>query len=753
MMRTILHTPHRSGKSRRRSIAVALAAAIGTATALASAAPAFANAPDTTVTVNLAQTGAAPTHVGAGYLYGLSQDGTGPSDSWLQPLSPTLFRGGGARIAGDGWIGDGYTAGSGFQARITSALDQAARVTAAPYDATYHLLVSDLYGADTTQPSNTIYPCDNGNCANWTAFIDTVVADVQASGLKNVDFDIWNEPDGTGFWPRGVNSTQYFQMWDTAVREIRRLDPSAVVVGASFSQYNSSFMQTFLSQTKTDGTLPNVLNWHFGDDPVNDANQTTSIESSLGISPIPLTVNEYLLSNQQNAGTAAWWLDRFAASGITQAAHAIWSDCCVAGTLDDTVAGTGSLAAPTGQWWTYRAYASLTGATVSTSSGNAAIAAAAAENQSAGQADVLIGNDSGQTGTTTISVQGLGSASWLTAGSTVHATLYRIPDQTPLDVPITVSDADVTVDNGGISVPATFQAGTDAFWLVLSPHGVAAPTTPGGSGSSQIIVDGNQTGTGNDEFQYDSNWGLTTGVSDMYGGTANWSHAAGATATFRFTGTQVALHAVRDVDQGIMTVSVDGGAPQSVDDYASTRNASGIVWTSPGLAAGTHTLTIVNTGQKDAASSGINIAIDRADVTTSSPPTQTIIDGNVTGTGNDQFQYGSNWGLTTGVSDMYDGTANWSNTGGATATFRFTGTQAALHAVKDVDQGIMTVSVDGGPPQSVDDYAASRNASGIVWTSPVLAEGAHTVTIVNTGTKNSASSGFNIAIDRADVTS
>lgn len=166
-----------------------------------------------------------------------------------------------------------------------------------------------------------------------------------------------------------------------------------------------------------------------------------------------------------------------------------------------------------------------------------------------------------------------------------------------------------------LSLPATFQAGTDAFWLVLSPNGVAPLTTPGTSGSGQVVVDGNQTGTGDDQFQYDSNWGETSGVSDMYAGTANWSHSAGAAATFRFTGTQVALHAVRDVDQGIMTVSVDGGSPQSVDDYTSSRNASGVVWTSAVLSSGSHTLTVVNTGTKNSASSGYNIAVDRADIT------------------------------------------------------------------------------------------------------------------------------------------
>lgn len=722
------------------SIATALIAA---GAVVLPATGASANAPDTTVTLDLSQTGKAPTHAGSGFLYGLSQDGTGPADSLLAPLQPTLFRGGGARIAGDGWIGDGYTAGSGFQVRMTSALDQARRVAAAPYHATYHLLVSDLYGADTTQPSNTTYPCDNGNCANWTSFIDTVVGDVQASGLTNVDFDVWNEPDGTGFWPRGVNSTQYFQMWDTAVREIRRLDSSAVIVGASFSQYNSSFMQTFLSQAKTDGTLPNVLNWHFGDDPVNDTNQTESIESSLGITPIPLTVNEYLLSNQQNAGTAAWWLDRFAQSDITQAAHAIWSDCCTVPSLDSLLSGTGSLATPTGQWWSYRAAAALSGSMVATTSGNAAIAVAASKNQSLGQAVALIGNDSGTTGTTTIQINGLSSVPWIQSGGSVHVTLQRIPDQSYLYEPITVTDESLQVVNGSVSLPATFQSGTDAYFLTISPTGTGglqaqAPAT--------TIVDGNTTGASVDQFSYGANWGVTTGVSDMYDGTANWSFVSGATATFTFSGNQVALHAVKDVDQGIMSVAVDGGTPVNVDDYSSTRNASGIVWTSPILSTGTHTLTIVNTGTKNAASSGNNIAIDRADVYQA----QTI-DETSTGTGANEFNYSSGWGVTTGISDMYAGTATWNPNAGATATFTFTGNEAALHAVQDVDQGRMTVSVDGGTPTTVDDYSATRNANAIVWASGSLATGTHTVTVTVLGQKNAASSGTTIALDSMDV--
>jgi hypothetical protein len=171
-----------------------------------------------------------------------------------------------------------------------------------------------------------------------------------------------------------------------------------------------------------------------------------------------------------------------------------------------------------------------------------------------------------------------------------------------------------------------------------------------------------------------------------------------------------------------MDISVDGSAPVTIDDYSPTRDASGVVWTSPVLGPGPHIVTIT---------------VDSANVLSA-----TRIDANAaTGT---HFVYGSGWGLTTGVDDMYDGTANWSYTAGSVATLTFTGTEIALHAVRDVDQGIMDISVDGGSPTAVDDYSPTRIASGVVWTSPTL-------TITCTGTHDSSSSGNNIALDSVDI--
>ena len=560
-----------------------------------------ANATSQSITVDESSTTGTATGVGSGFLYGLNQDGSGPSDSLLAPLHPTSGRGGGARLPGGGWIGDGMTAGNGYQVRISSAIGQARRLTTGAYHASYDLLVSDLFGADTTQPSSTVYPCTNGNCANWISFVDRVVADVKAAGLT-VNFDIWNEPDGGAFWAPGMNTTQYYAMWDSAVNEIRRLDPAATIVGPSLSGWEQSPLGTFLDHVKSANTIPNILNWHFSGNPIADARTANSMLASRGITGVRLSINEYIFANNQNAGYQAWYLGQLAKSGISNGDHAIWTNCCVAGTLDSTlVPDSGGNPQPTGQWWVYRDYAQITGQLVAVNNNGGSTDAVASADQSAGRAAVLLGDSAGNTGTVNLTVNGLPSRPWLAGPSGIDVTVQRIPDQNPLAAPITITSEVVAANSSSVSIPINWQATNDAYFVTLTP-----------AASSSVIVDGATT-SGTDSFQYGSNWGQTNGVPDMYDGTANWSFVPGSVAHLQFTGRQVTLHAVRDVDQGQMSLSVDGSNPVTIDDYAPTRNAAGAVWTSPVLPAGSHVLTIT-VGGKDAASAGNNIAIDRADI-------------------------------------------------------------------------------------------------------------------------------------------
>jgi hypothetical protein len=696
------------------------------------AGPAFATAQ--TVTVNLASTSGTAAAVGSGFLYGLSQDGTGPDDSLLTPLDTTSARGGGARLAGGGWIGDGYTAGTGYTTRITSALDQAVRISKEPTHPKYDLLISDLFGADTTQPATTVYPCTSGNCSNWITFIDRVVADVQASGVS-VNYDIWNEPDNGSFFAPGYATTQYYAMWDAAVNEIRRLVPSANIVGPSVSNFNNTYITEFLTHVKAAGTVPNSLNWHFSGTPVADAATVRSDLASDSITGVNLTMNEYLNSPQQNAGDEAWYLAQIAKSGLTSASHAIWTNCCNVGSLDSTlVQNAGGVYRPTGQWWVYKDYGDLTGNLASVTNSGGSTDAVAAEDQSRARATILLGDDAGNTGTVTLALNGLSSTPWLFSSSGALLKVQRIPDTNPLAQPTVVSSQVITSGTTSVSVPINWVAANDAYFVTVTP--VVSAT---------VSIDGAATAAAPNYFQYGSNWGQTSGVTDMYDNTANWSFTPGSTAVLHFTGNQVAIHAVKDVDQGQMNISVDGSIPVTVDDYAATRNASGVVWTSPVLDPGTHVAVITVDSTKNPASSGTNIAIDRADILSA-----TRVDANAT-SGTHFVYTGSGWGVATGIGDMYAGTANYNPTAGAVATLTFTGTKVAIHAVKDVDQGNMTVSVDGGTPVTVDDYASTRLASGVVWTSNTLTSGSHTVTVTVSGTHDPSSSGNTIALDSADV--
>ena len=727
-------------RSTQRSVSrgrVRVPLALGTAvvlvaTAFSQADAAFAT--NQTVTVNLASTSGTAAAVGAGFLYGMSQDGAGPADNVFTPLGVNSARGGGSDIPGAGWVGDGYTAGSGYQARVNAVIAQARRLNAQPAHGAYDLLVSDVFAAydGSLPPGSSTFPCTGGNCSNWVTFLTRLVNDINAAGV-NVRYDIWNEPDSGFFWPAGYGGTQYFQMWDTAYNTIRGLQPSAVLVGPSVSNFNNTYITTFLTHVKAAGTVPAVVNWHFSGNPIADAATVRSDLTSAGITGVTLGENEYLGGPEQNAGTEAWYLGQLARSGISYGDHAIWSNCCHVPSLDSVLVQSGGAYRPTGQWWVYKDYADVTGNLAAITSSGSTNAVAGVD-QSRGRVSILLGDSASNTGTLTLNINGFSSNSWVFGTSGALLSVQRIPDSNPLSQPIIVSTQTITSGTSSVSLPINWVAANDAYFVTITP--IVTGTA---------IVDGNATSAASNYFQYGSNWGFTGGVGDMYSSSANWSFTSGSTAVLHFTGNQVALRAVKDVDQAKMDISVDGSLPTTVDNYAPARNASGVVWTSPVLDPGPHVLVVTHTGTKNAASSGFNLAIDRADVSTA-----VRIDSDAT-TGTHFTYVGANWGNTPGVPDMYLGTARWNSAGGQTATLSFTGTKVAVHAVKEADQGIMTISVDGGSPTSVDDYAATRLASGVVWTSNTLTSGSHSITITVTGTHSGSSSGSTIALDSVDV--
>ena len=131
-----------------------------------------------------------------------------------------------------------------------------------------------------------------------------------------------------------------------------------------------------------------------GDDPVGVAQVIDSDLTSNGISARPLSANEFLPRRPADGRPdKAWYLARFAQSGYANAARGNWGSCCVNPYLAGTIVSNGNGGySYTGQWWTFRTYADLTGSLVSTSGEVGTTAISAAEDSSHRRAVAVVGD-------------------------------------------------------------------------------------------------------------------------------------------------------------------------------------------------------------------------------------------------------------------------------------------------------------------------------------------------------------------------
>ncbi len=122
-------------------------------------------------------------------------------------------------------------------------------------------------------------------------------------------------------------------------------------------------------------------------------------------------------------------------------------------------------------------------------------------------------------------------------------------------------------------------------------------------------------------------YGAETGT--FSGGTIVASNVAASTAMFSFTGTAVSWIGVKCNVCGIAAVSIDGGAPTTVNTAGSNAPgslSSESVFSASGLAASNHTMVISVTGMSS--SGGAYVAVDAFDVTggsATSPIVPTVV--------------------------------------------------------------------------------------------------------------------------------
>lgn len=569
--------------SRTRPLTSVLGVCALTATAaLATGAPAQA-APTsaTTLVVDANQTLRQVTHVATGSLYGLA-DASTPADSLVTPLKPNTFvqmAPGGSQLPN----GEPEPAGDALVVAPKAARAGARVVVRMP----------DWY------PN---FPYKWVSWSDWLSAVDRQVASVQSAGAGDVAaYELWNEPDWT--WDT-TNAGAFDAGWARTYKEVRAKDTKTPVQGPSYSAWNQSWMRTFLTDAKASGTVPDIVSWHElqgSRDIAKHVAAYRALESSLGISPRPIAVEEYAEPSEVGVpGALIGYVAKFERAGVHDAELAFWNHY---GTLGDTLTDTGG--SPNGSYWMYRWYGDMSGSMlVTTPPAQTGIDGFASLNGSRTQISVITG---GCTGSCAVTVDGLSSLPAF--GNKVHVKLEYTPGTgrtTASPGPITVSDADYTVSGGSITVPVAMNA-SDGYHLVITPSG--SSTSLAGryritNRNSGLALDTLNAGTaqGTSVVQTasstatDQNWNLVAAGSGLYKivnqksglplGIQNMSTDAGGTALiWGDNGTADHLWQIVPARDGYCKIAnYNSGLLLGVDRMSTSSGAQVLQWTDNGTA-------------------------------------------------------------------------------------------------------------------------------------------------------------------------
>jgi plastocyanin len=279
--------------------------------------------------------------------------------------------------------------------------------------------------------------------------------------------------------------------------------------------------------------------------------------------------------------------------------------------------------------------------------------------------------------------------------------------------------------NNGDSNSFTFAStGTYTYYCRIHGYGDmhGTVTVTGKKGYATVQDDSHK-------LTYDS-W---TGVADSRasGGAYRTSATRNAIASFKFAGTAVTWVTRKGPDQGIASVTIDGGSEGTVDLYAASHQPFSQTYS--GLTSAPHTIVVTVTGAANPASRGDIVAVD-AFVVGSSTTEESAITVTF-----------DRW---VGATATYasGGTYRYNGASGGTASLTFTGTRVDWITSTGPAYGIAAVSIDGVGQGTVDLYSSS-----LTWhvfeSYYGLASGTHTIAVTALGSRDTSSTGTRVVVD------
>ncbi|MFB8179087.1 RICIN domain-containing protein [Streptomyces sp. NPDC055966] len=481
----------RTGRRTVPSVAVLLTALAAT---LVPAAP--SQAADTGVTVDFATAGGAPTYRASGMIYGMTPDGSLPQDHFFKDIKWHFMRAGGAQLNRGGY----GTSLADYQTRWNATLAQYKRTAA--LGGTFVLLPHDLWGADGTTSQD--WPGDNGDWTKFDNFVTQLINDVKANHMT-VEWDLWNEPDGRGFW--APSQSQYLQMWSRFYARVRAAFPGQLIVGPSMAGQPTSsntWWTTYLNYVKAHNVAPDIYSWH--DEPADPVPGVAGANSTLAAAGLtntrPYQINEYAALSQQNPGGGAWFIGRLERAG----ADGLRGNWASGTNLHDDEANlltknSSGQYLPLGEWFMYRYYGSQTGNIVNLAPGTNTDGLATKDN-TAKNAKILLGSN-GNTGNLTVNLTGLNTTSVVESGK-VRAVVQRVPYNGGAAVtgPETISDTTLSVSDNAASVSIPWSNAKDGYTVtLLPPSNTTVSTVAVSENSGQCLDDTNLSAANGTQYQ------------------------------------------------------------------------------------------------------------------------------------------------------------------------------------------------------------------------------------------------------------
>ena len=225
---------------------------------------------------------------------------------------------------------------------------------------------------------------------------------------------------------------------------------------------------------------------------------------------------------------------------------------------------------------------------------------------------------------------------------------------------------------------------------------------------------------------------------------------AGVAAVVNFSGTGITWIGKKGPQYGIAAYSIDGGSPQTVDNYNSTEIDQKPIVTVTGLSSESHVLAIALLDKKNASATNYWQTIDAFDVD-GSP--MTPAQGASAGYNSPELVLTGKWdgGVTSDGSDLSGG-HYWSNETNASISWTFVGSLIEVFGRPDYEDGYMDVYLDKAtvPVASINGHWGSSDddtLNSYMLFATKLAPGQHTIKLVVAGKHDSTARDNYVQID------